>query len=122
MTDDKPNEPEARLDMNECERVDQAINNVMDTTPPNIGWMTSELAHKLLSAHSGARTLCMMSLLRTGMPKDKAEQQADMQAPLLLFDLGLRVGKGMATDTDLAMFRDMWGDDGPPDLPPLADA
>jgi len=122
MSIEQPNEPEARLDTNECERVDQRINAVMETEPPNIGWMTSELAHKLLSAHGSARTLMQMSLMRHGMPKEQAEQQANMQAPLLLFDLGLRVGKGMATDTDLQMFKDMWGDGGPPELPPLADA
>lgn len=110
---DTPNEPEARLDMNECERVDQTIARLMETSPPNIGWMSQELAQKLLSAHSGARTLMMMSLLRAGMPKEQAEQQANLQAPLLLFDLGLRVGKDMA-DPFAQQMRDMFGGDEPP--------
>lgn len=109
------NEPEARLDFNETERVDQTINRLMETSPPNIGWMSSELANKLIHALSGARTLMMMSLLRAGVPQEQAKQQADLQAPLLLFDLGLRVGKDMG-DPLADQLRDMWGD-GPPDFP-----
>lgn len=113
---EQPNEPEARLDMNETERVDQTVNRIMDTDPPNIGWMTSEIANKLLHAYSSARTMCQMSLMRQGKSQEDAEKQADMQAPLLLFDLGLRVGKSMA-DPLAEQMREMWGD-GIPDFPP----
>lgn len=101
MSTEEPNEPEARISFNDTEIVDQTINRVMQTSPPNIGWMTSELAQKLLSAHGSARTLMMMSLLRNGMPQDQAKEQADMQAPLLMFDLGLRVGKEIVASTSL---------------------
>lgn len=107
---DTPNEPEQALDFNLNERCDQTIARLMETGPPNIGWMTAELANKLLHAHSSVKTLMMMSLLRNGMPKEQAEEQAKMQAPLLLFDLGLRVGREIESTQAL---RDMFGDDLP---------
>ncbi len=115
---DEPNVPEQTLDMNLCERVDQTISRLMETDPPNIGWMSSELAHKLLGAHGSIRTLMMMSLLRAGMPKEQAEEQAAMQSPLLLFELGRRVGKEI--ESTQALY-DIFGDD-PPEFPPLTEA
>jgi hypothetical protein len=79
--------------------------------------MTHELAHKILQSFGASRTFMQMSLMRHGMPKEQAEEQAKLQAPLLMFDLGLRIGKEIESANSM---RSLFGDDFPdfPDFPP----
>lgn len=117
MSTETPNQPEGQdgraVDRAKSKEVDDILLRIMETDPPNIGWMESEVAHRLLHAHSGARTLMMMSLIRAGMPKEAAEEQSNLQAPLLLFDLGMRIGKEQCS---IQQMRDMFGEE-PPEFP-----
>jgi len=113
MSTQSPNEPEHAPDHAKNQQVEETIGRLMETSPPNIGWMSAELANRLLHAMSGSRTLMMMSLLRAGMSQEAAEKQADMQWPLLAFDLGLRVGTELES---VRQMRELFGDD-PPEFP-----
>lgn len=93
--------------------VSQAVGKIMETQPPNIGWMEGELAHKLLAAFNGGRTLMFMQLMREGLEKPEAEEQVSLQLPLLAFDLGMKIGKEMQ---EVQQMRDLFGDT-PPEFP-----
>lgn len=92
-------------------QVEETVQRIMETAPPTIAWMTGELGNRLLSAFSAARTSLFMRLMRDQkLPRDEAEQSANMQWALLAFELGMRVGAEMESMRSL---REMWGDDFP---------
>lgn len=91
----------------QSEKVFETARKVMETNTPTIEWMTGELADHLLHMFSAARAQMMMRLMRQGVEKADAEQQAGVQIPLLCFQLGLMVGKDIEGGDALArMFED----------------
>lgn len=100
-----PMEPEP--DFGRCEQVKEAVNKVLELSPPNIAWMTGELGHSLLAAFYAAYTNLFMEYLKRGIPQDEAKASAEQQAPLLAFQLGLQVGAEM--EANRAM-REMFGE------------
>ena len=100
-------------DEQKCQTIDEVVRRTMATDPPNIGWMNGDLAHRLLAAFNGGRTLFFMQLMKQGLSKEEAEEQVAMQLPLLAFDLGLKVGMEHAA---VQQMRDMFGED-PPEFP-----
>lgn len=73
----------------------------------NIGWLTPEVAQQLMAMFSGAQTMIFMQMLRAGMDREKAEASAEYQAPLVAFELGLRVGAELESTR---AFREIVGD------------
>ena len=101
------------MDEKKCHDVNEVVGKTMETDPPNIQWMSGDLANRLLAAFNGGRTLMFMQLMRSGLEKEEAEHQVNLQLPLLAFDLGVKVGAEMAA---VQQMRDMFGDT-PPEFP-----
>lgn len=87
------NQPEP--DYAKCEQVFESIQKIMELNPPSIDWMTGEFANQMLTTIHAAYTFLFMEFLKRGMPQEEAEQSAQMQAPLLAFQLGMQVGADM---------------------------
>ncbi|GAB3863531.1 hypothetical protein GCM10028801_31380 [Nocardioides maradonensis] len=84
--------PEPEADWARSEQIKQAIDKVLELDPPDIAWMTGELGNALLSANYSAYTMMQMELIKRGVHPAEAQQSAQQQAPLLIFQLGLQVG------------------------------
>lgn len=94
---------------NRCIQVKEAAEKIMETEGGvSIGWMNGETGNSLLTMCQSAYTMLMMKMLREGMQQDEAQKLAQMQAPLLLFELGRRVGSELEATR---AFREMFGDD-----------
>lgn len=95
-------------DEKKCERIDTVVGQIMETNPPDIGWMNGELAHRLLQTFEAGRTRFFMQLLREGLDKEEAKRQVAMQIPLIALDLGVKIGTELEAARQL---REMFGEE-----------
>lgn len=95
-------------DYDRSKAVYETLDKVMQTAPPELEWMDPELAHSLLASFQASYHRLFMQLMRAGADKATAEEQARTNIPLLMFDLGMKVG--IEHEAARAM-RELFGED-----------
>lgn len=106
-----PPEPEPiggmPTDPKRSEQVFAIAQRILHTEGVQIGWMDGDIARRLLETFKAGHTMVFMQLVRQGLTREQAESNAEIQMPLIAFELGLRIGAELESTR---AFREIMGD------------